>query len=65
MEYSGVQVRKKRNSPVNVRFNSGRQMVHFLVFKTFINIVLSCKDISANLYICYICIQGEAWTGTE
>jgi len=50
VEYSGVQVRKI-NCLVNVKDDKW-YIVEFL--KRF-----------CNLYNCYICIQGEAWTGTE
>jgi hypothetical protein len=53
MEYGGVQVRKL-NSPINVRFDIGQQMVHFRIPKTFIIVVSSCTTISDNPFICYL-----------
>ena len=56
---------RKINSPINVSFNFGRKLVPFRVSKTFITGVLSCTAISDNPYICYRCLKGEEWTGTE
>ena len=53
------------DSLLNIRFDFGRKVGHFRVSKTVRTTVQSCWDISDNLYIFNLRVQGEAWTGTE